>query len=168
MSGLFVAALALAWLAAAIMLSRWVGRRFKQSAWQAAAALAAFALVLPLPVADELIGMRQFATLCQEGAVLKIDAERIKGKSVRLVISPSGARVDSTVIPITYSHFSYRELQTNDELASYQTYSAKGGLVVRALGIFERDAPLISNRAGCAPQGHATAFSKQYGFSVVN
>ena len=167
MTGLVMLGLFITWFFISIMLSRWFGRRFRHSSTRAAVALLSFAALLVLPVVDELIGMRQFDALCEGGATLKIDAERIKGKTVRVIVEPSWARVEGTAIPISYSRYSYRNVATNEELASYTLFNAKGGWLVHALRLFESNEPLISNRSGCSFRGEGH-LSRTYQFTLVN
>jgi hypothetical protein len=166
MSGLFVLLLAIVWLAIAVWLSRWLGRKAKHSSVQSIIAVFAFSVLLPLPVADELIGMEQFHSLCVEGASVKINAQRIKGKSVRLVVSPSWAPVQGTAIPISYSRYSYIDAATDEELASYVDYNAKGGVLVHALGIVEGHAPLVIGMPWCGPPNRGQ-LAATYGFTLI-
>lgn len=167
MSGLLMLGLLITWISVSVMLSRWLGRRFRHLTARTAVALVSFVVLLLLPVADELIGMRQFDALCKRGATLTIDAERIKGKTVRVVVDPSWARAESTAIPISYSRYSYRDVTTNNELASYTLYNAKGGWLVHVFGIFEGNEPLILNRSGCSFPGEGH-ISRTYQFTLIN
>lgn len=167
MSGLLMMGLFITWVFVSVILSRWFGRKFRRPTARTAVALATFVVLLVLPVVDELIGMQQFDALCKGGATLKIDAERIKGKTVRVVVEPSWAQVEGMAIPISHSRYSYRDEATNEELASYTLYNAKGGRLVHALGIFESNAPLISNRSGCSFQGEGH-LSRTYQFTLIN
>lgn len=167
MTGLFMLALTGVWLVIVALLSRWIGRKFKQTTAQAIVSVLSFAVLLPLPVADELIGARQFEALCREGAVLKIDAEKIRGKRVKTDITSFG-KVAGTAIPVMYSRLLYRDEITNEVLGGYTTYSAKGGWLIRSLGVFDNNAPLLIGKPGCSPQGHTGTFAKQYGFVAIN
>lgn len=168
MSGLLMLALFLFWLIVATIVSRWAGRRFGHPTVRVAVALAVFVVLLPLPVGDELIGMWQFNALCSGGAKLKIDAQRIKGKTIRVVIQPSWARAEGVAIPISYSRYSYRDTSTNEELASYTNYHAKGGWLIRSLGLFDSNVPLLIAQPGCSPAGHSGTFARQFDFNVIN
>jgi hypothetical protein len=159
--------IAIAWLVVAILISRSVGRACKHSSARIITALATFALLLPLPVADELIGIQQLNALCRKGAVLTIDAQHIKGRSIRLVVDPIWEPVLGTWIEIRYSRFSYRDASTNEELASYKLYNASGGWLVHALGISGHDAPLLVNQSGCSFSGEGH-LARTYQFSLIN
>ena len=41
-------------------------------------------ILVPLPVADELMAAPQFRRLCEEGTKLKFDPEKVKGKTIFL------------------------------------------------------------------------------------
>lgn len=168
MSGLFMLALLILWLIFAIIIGRWIGRRFKQPATRTVGTLITFVVLVPLPVVDELIGMWQFDALCKKGAVFQVDSERIKGKSIRLVVDPSWAKVPNTAIPISYSRYSYRDVSRNEELASYIHYDAQGGWLVHALGLFEGGSvPLVMGKPWCGPADRG-ALPKAYGFTLTN
>lgn len=167
MTGLFMMVLAIVWLVLAILISRSASRVFKHGSARTISALATFALLLPLPVADELIGIHQLDALCRKGAVLTIDAQRIKGRSIRLVVDPIWEPVSGAWIQIRYSRFSYRDASTNEELASYKLYNAGGGWLAHALGIAGHDAPLLVNQSGCPFSGESH-LARTYQFSLIN
>ncbi len=168
MSGLLMIGLFITWVLASVMLSRWFGCKFCHPTARTAVAFASFVVLLVLPVADELIGMWQLDALCKGGSTLKINAERIRGRTIRVVIRPSWAQAAGTAIPISYSRYSYQDTTTGEELASYTSYDAKGGWLIRSLGLFDSNVPLVITKPWCAPEGHSGIFAKQYGFNVIN
>lgn len=167
MSGIFMLGLAIVWFAIAVMLSRRIGRSLRRSSMQTATALAAFAVLLPLPVADELVGMWQFNRLCREGAKLKIDPDAAKGRTVRLVIDPSNEILPGQVLTTYHSHLSYREVGTDQEIASFSRYSVKGGWLIRALGIFESNVPLVIGKSWCSVDDRVS-LPARYEFTLIN
>lgn len=169
MSGLFLLLVVFAWLAAVVLLTHWIMKRvsFKPKVVRAVMALLIFILLLPLPVVDEIIGGYQYRTLCREKAVLRIDAEKAKGRTVRVVIDPSNEILQGTAIMIYHSHLSFRDVNTSEEIASYNRYVAKGGWFIRMLGISGNNAPLTIGLPGCSPENSGT-FPKQYGLKLIN
>lgn len=169
MAGLLFLMVVGLWVWAAVVLARWMSRRFlSQRPWRRYASIGLFMLILPLPVVDEIIGGFQFRALCEEGAKLKIDEKRILGKDVKLVVTPkdSPELIPHTAIPIFHYHYSYRDVYTDEEYAQYETYTAKGGVFIRALGISNNNSPLIiDDPAYC---GQAVLLHKQYQFNQVN
>lgn len=167
MSGLFFLAVVFIWIVAAIMLTRWLMRRIpiKSELARMLLALALFALIFVLPVTDEIIGGYQFRKLCENSA-LKIDAEKAKGKTVKLVIDPSNEILRGTAITIYHSHMSYRDINTNEEIASNNKYVAKGGWFIKMLGVFEGDGPLTLSPTYCSPSLGGLAIARNYGFFI--
>jgi hypothetical protein len=118
--------------------------------------------LLILPLADEIVGGFQFRALCRENAVLKVDAEKIKGKTIRVVIDPANKDVDNTAIRIYFSHLSYLDVVTNEELASYSWYVAKGGMLIRALAM-GHEMPPMTFSPSCSG-----SLPESYGFKLIN
>jgi hypothetical protein len=86
-----------------------------------------------LPTIDDEIGRYEVEALCNgpEGSYLKIDAEKIKGKRVNLVISHKD--LEGTVVPITQAHHSYRDVETDEEYAETNWYYGQGGWLYRKI-----------------------------------
>jgi hypothetical protein len=122
-------------------------------------------LLFLLPVADELAAKPSFYNLCRSGAVLKIKAEKIKGRSVLLTIDPSHERMPGTIVPVFHSHYAYRDPQSGEVLAEYELYSAQGGVLARWIG-FTRSQPLTGSLF-CASE-ERVAIEAQYDFIVLN
>jgi hypothetical protein len=97
--------------------------------------------VLPLPVADEIIGGFQLRALCKKSANFIIDVEKIKGKTVGLMIDPSGKYLLGTIIPIRYSRYSYRDVLTREEYVSFNVYTAEAGKIWGWVGL--SDHPIV-------------------------
>lgn len=169
MTGLFLIVVVFAWLVAVVFLTSWLMKRVSimQKPVRMAVALLIFVLLLPLPVADEIIGGYQFRELCRQGAVLRIDAEKAKGRTVKVVIEPSNEILPRTAITIYHSHLSFQDFKTGEEIASYDTYVAKGGWFIRMLGISGGNAPITIGLPGCIPE-NSQSFRKQYGITVIN
>jgi hypothetical protein len=131
---------------------------------QPMAALGIFIVVFLLPVGDELVARPGFEILCHKRAVLKVDADKIKGKTVRIVGTIWSAPVDGAIMSTYRNQLTYVDASSGEVLAQYETYTAKGGALARAIGF-----PPSHSWTGsfyCAPEGIATA-PQTYGFSVV-
>jgi len=96
-----------------------------------------------------------------------IDAQKIRGKRIRLVISPSNQRIEGAAIPIINSHYAYRDIESGEELASFDVYTAKGGFMARWTQFPEGGHPWTIEGSTCVPASEGT-LNKQYGFTVVN
>jgi hypothetical protein len=160
-------ALSIAWLVAAVRLGRWIGHSVENATARAILFPISFSLLLPAPVADEVVGALQFRAMCRTQAILKIDSNRIKARTVRVVIDPSWARAQNTAIPISYSHFSLKDANTGEDLASYSTLIAKGGWLVRVLGIFDGNKPLLIGRPWCGSEDR-DSLPRTFGFILTN
>lgn len=121
-------------------------------------------LLLTTLVADEIVGGFQFRALCEKNAVLKIDAEKIKGKKIKVFFDESEKNLYGTSIRIFYSHTMYRDSETNEELASAGRYTAYGGWFIRTIGFSDTTPPLTFSSA-CAPDWSNP--EKVYGFKFV-
>lgn len=170
MTGLFLIVVVFAWLVAVVFLTSWLMKRvsIKPSPVRMVVGLLIFVLLLPLPVADEIIGGYQFRELCRQGAVLRIDAEKARGQTVKLVIEPSNEILPGTAITIYHSHLSFQNVNTGEEMASYDTYVAKGGWFIRMLGISEKNAPITIGLPSCSPSLGAHGISKVYEFTLID
>lgn len=125
-----------------------------------------FAIVFMLPVTDELMARPTFSALCEQGAVLTIDADKIRGRVVRVEIQPSNQLLDVAPIPILHSRISFRDASTGDELGHYNTYFARGGLMARLTNFPESAAPWTGNFS-CAPPNRG-AYPTAYAFTLLN
>lgn len=167
MTGILLLAVVGLWLALVGGLTRLITRQITSKNLRRLIGTAFVLLVTPLPVADEIVGGFQFRALCQEGATLKIDPQKARGRAVRVVITPSNELLPSTAIPIRHSHTSFQDVATGEEIAQYDDYDAKGGWLIHSLGISEGNAPLVIGSSGCIPQNAGT-FPKQFGMTLVN
>jgi hypothetical protein len=167
MIGMLLIAVVLLWIAASAWLAQRFGSLFPEKRWRKGLKVILFAVFLVVPLIDEIVGGSQFRSLCRENAVLKIDRVRIKGKTIRVVIDPSNGDVEDTTIRIFHSRFSYRDVKTNEELATYSRYVAEGGWLVRTLGMDSHMPPLVPvtlhDSSTCGPPDRGD-FSATYGF----
>lgn len=166
MSGiLFLVAIAL-WLYAAHRITLFAIRRVEgdKRFWAYAGVVA---LVLPLPVADEIVAGIQLESVCREGAVLKIDAQKISGRRVKLGAEPLNAPVSGVAVPVSYSKHVFRDADTGEELGSLGWYTVKGGWLIRTLGISESDSPMWI-RSYCAPKEGEHEAAARLGFQIIN
>lgn len=166
MTGMLLLAAVGSWIWLAFRLSKWITSLLQLPKWNGLVAVAIFLVLLPIPVADELAGRFQFNTLCNN-ATLRIDAEKARGKTIRVVIDPSNRIVPGQILVTLHSHFSLRDTETGEEVAQYDAYVVKGGVLIRMLGISEGTSPLTIGRPYCAPEDRGK-IDKKYGFTQVN
>lgn len=148
MSGIFLLFVFLLWLAIAISLSKFVTNKLPETKWPGHVRLIVFAILLPLPVIDEIVGGSQFRKLCQENSVIEVDRATAEGKTVYLVKSQD-TEIRGKWVRILAKPWRYADIKTNDVVVEYRTLTASGGWFVRLLGVSER-MPLLFN-GSCAP-----------------
>ncbi len=162
MAGLILIGLLIGWFFVARWLARLLTRTVKNEVLRGLSTALIVALLLVLPLADEIIGGFQFRALCKENAVLKVDAEKIKGKTIRVVINPSNKDVENTAVRIYFSHLSYLDVATGEELASYSWYVAKSGQLMRILAMGHEMPPMTF------PSSCSGSLPESYGFKLIN
>lgn len=141
MSGLLLLGVIGVWVVIVVLVARRFARLFKPGAVRNVAVAIVSAVLLVLPVADELISAPQFHKLCEEGARLKFDSEKIRGRTMYLA-DDSQPRIQVGLLQGYYIQWHYLDAATNETLITSNSYHLKGGLLIRALGISETNAPL--------------------------
>jgi hypothetical protein len=128
------------WLVILLVLSTWIFFRYTSKLPRWIDRIAIFvgqillgAVVFFLPIMDEIIGGYEVDALCNgpKEAYLKINVEKIKGKSVKLVISYKD--IEGTAVPISQIHHSYRDVETDEEYAAVNWYCGQGGWIYRKI-----------------------------------
>jgi hypothetical protein len=153
MSGLIFLAIVGLWVWLAFKLSRFISSRLVQGRWAKPLTALLFLVLLPLPVIDEIIGGFQFRALCDKDAklVFNVDPASLKGKTVRDVVEPYNKDVEGTAVRISYSHYSYRNVEDGKELLNFSIFRAKSGWLVQTLSGQNDMTPLTFNRSTCSP-----------------
>lgn len=120
-----------------------------------------------LLVIDEIIGGFQFRAICKKKAVLKIDEQKIKGKTIAVVVNPSHQDISGAAISISHSRFGYFDTGTGEELASYSRIEAEGGKLVWLLAGGHPMPPLIplSKTGNVCSLSDRSDLSKKYEFT---
>lgn len=116
-------------------------------------------------VADEIVGGFQFRALCEKNAVLKINAEKIKGRTVKVVSNQCPKNIEGMAVRIHGCQNSYRDVATKEELASDGWYVAKGGLFIRTIGFSDSTPPLIFS-SSCSSRTSGKQLSKTFDFQI--
>lgn len=166
MTGLALLALLALWVWATFRVGSWIGGRLTRGRWRSPVAALVFVMLLPMPVIDELIARPQIEALCREGAVFKINEQKIKGRRVKAFAEPLNAVVPGTAIPVTYTKSVYRDESTGEELASRSHYVVTGGVLVRTLGVSESTSPMFV-RSFCAPIENVYEEAKRLNFEIA-
>lgn len=144
MAGLLAWAVLIGYFALIACIASWLTKRWRGQPIRSVYAVIVFALLFPLPIIDEIVGVQQFKALCREGAVPRYDEAKVRGKSVytREVQHPEVPRVMTVPtrivpasIPIIEQTIDKVDKQTGEVLISYKAYEAKGGWFLRAIGL---------------------------------
>lgn len=124
----------------------WLARKLTGGMQQGMARIVAIGglvlLFIALPLSDEVVGGIQLRALCKQNPVPTVDAEKTRGRTVRVRTDPANKEVDGTWVRILHSRSSYRDSATDDELFSSHRYVANGGWLIRALSANSRMTPL--------------------------
>lgn len=120
------------WFWGAISLAKLCTWRMQMGGLRTLTTVLATVFFFLLPLADEIIGGFQFRAICKRDAFFKIDAEKIKGKSVKSIYEKKV--IQRFPIKITYTQYSYRDSQNGEELANYSLHEAEGGWLSRWIG----------------------------------
>ena len=154
MTGLFLIAVVVVWAWIAVFIARALTIRVKRALVRRLGATILALVLLPLPVADELIAAPQFRTLCEDGTKVKFDPLTIRGKTIFSNVNPTpDPRITVGTLHGYYVPWRYYDAATKELVISYRTYYIKGGLLIRLLGISEKQAPLTFE-GSCAPVEH--------------
>jgi hypothetical protein len=165
---IYYLSLGVAWMAASAFVSVWLAKRFSNRFVRWLIALSALAVLMPLPLADEIVGKRQFEALCRHGATLEVDAARIKGRQVRLQVRPVNQPVPGIAVPVLYTRVEFRDAETSEPLGAYGWYVAEGGWFIRTFGIGEGGGMLLaSGKSFCSPAKADASVAADYGFQIV-
>jgi hypothetical protein len=166
MTGILLIGVALTWLAIVALTSVLIAKRIARVPMRIAVGVPAFIALLILPVADELVGSRQFEALCQRYATQYIDKENARNRSVLYVPRGADQYAEGTAVRIRIDPIVYRDTETGRVLVSYNTVHAEGGWLIRSLGVSESGGPLLFNQ-GCAPKDQ-DAFKREFNIRVAN
>jgi hypothetical protein len=168
-TGLLLLAIAGLWLLVVLWLSKVAARRFSTGITRFAAGAVTFLLMAPIPLVDELIGGYQFRKLCDESSKFHVEVASPAGRVTRYSANPLHSPLPGTAIPILHSKIVYTDVSTGERVVSFNRYSAKGGVFIRALGISEGDSPITIGAPFCSPErANGEVVSRTLKFTVVN
>lgn len=167
MGGLIVLAILIGWGWLVKILVGLLAAKARKKYLQVCIYIIGFPLLFMSPVLDEVIAIPQVNKICREGTLVHIDAEKIKNKEVWLEIRPSWKSIEGTVIPIEYSHYSFRSVEDNKELANYNVYRIAGGWLVRLINFNGINSPIIG-WSYCDIGMSDGAFAKKNEFYLVD
>jgi hypothetical protein len=165
--GLYLLFVAAGWVVLAALLSRWLASSIKFTAARWTVALVVFAVLLPLPLVDEIVGKRQFERLCKENAEIKVDRATAVGRTVYLDVRPQ-FDVPGTWVRVAMQPMHFVDVATRETVVSYNELRASGGMLVRLFAFSEGRAPLLF-RGSCVPRDRPASAEtfKPYGITYI-
>lgn len=134
------------WLVFVIWLSKTITKKLPVAWWRIPVGILVFAVLLPLPLIDEIVGGRQFEKLCKENSTIQVDRVTAVGRTVYLAQTPS-VEIKGTWVRVTLQPWRYVDATTGEVVVSYNSLQAVGG---RFLKVSEGHVPLTFN-GYCAP-----------------
>jgi hypothetical protein len=150
MTGILLIVVVIAWLIAVVAATRWAVKRFKSLTMKAAIYLVLLPVLGVAPLADELIGKRQFEQLCKDNSTIQVDRARAVGKTVYFVPQPN-IDVQGTWVRVVLQPHRLVDATTSEPVVTYNTLMAAGGRFIRLLGISEGGMPLTFY-GSCGPK----------------
>jgi hypothetical protein len=107
--------------------------------------------LLPLPIADEIIGQWQFDQVCKDNSKIYVNRAIARGKNVYLADLPD-VHIKGAMVPMRLQPWRFLDVKTNEPVVSYNILFATGGQFVRTFRISEGNLPLTF-KASCEPGG---------------
>ena len=161
MVGLIIVIIVIAWLAIACAIAFIAFRAFSNLIFGTLTAAVLLAVLVPLPLLDEILGKRQFEKLCRDNAVAKFDQAKLAGKTVYLSPEPS-SEVEGTLVRISIQRWRFLDAATGETVLSYNTLNAGRRFFIKGLGPF-------TFHGYCAPGGafNASDLFKELGVTQV-
>jgi hypothetical protein len=123
------------------------------------------AIVIVLPIADELVGGVQFRHLCREKAsTFELGVPNPAGRVTKALVSSPEPLVPAMWLPIQHWRVEYRDSSTEELVVASNVYQVQPGLLMRTIGLPIE--PLFAGSSACRPERGVSA-SIQYKFTVI-
>lgn len=108
-------------------------------------------IVFAAPFYDEIIGKREFETICREGAVVTVDEASARGKTVTLN-EVKRFKTYKYRLPIKIENWSYKDVVTGEVSISWNKYRSDGGWLSQKIKLMGETGPFTFN-GYCHPEG---------------
>jgi hypothetical protein len=165
-TGLLLIVVFLIWIMICAALSRKITTNIKSRIKKTTGRLIVFLILLLAPLSDELVGLFQFKSLCKQYATVSVDEQNAVNRQARVERRDRDTYAKGTALKIRIDPYVYRDIETNKVIVRYNILQAKGGWLIRLLGISETNAPLLFE-PNCEP-ADVYAFKNKYNIKVVN
>ena len=154
MTGLYLLFVTGLWLVLVIWLSKFITRKFPQTRWCSLLGLLLFIVLLPLPVADEIVGGWQFKQLCKENSTIQVDRATAVGRPAYFA-KIADVEIEGTWVRVVLQKHRLVDTTTGETVIGLNKLVADGGLLIQTLGISERNVPLTF-KGWCQPSDQFT------------
>lgn len=130
MIGLLFLGTVAVWLSACVWLAQKFGNVIAKPPWRIAVSLIALLFLFSLPFVDEVIGKRQFETLCRTNGIESADVSKARGKKVKAEFEER-MLLEGTILPIREATVLLRDADSGEVLIRHKNYYADGGWLMR-------------------------------------
>jgi len=165
MTGLYLLFVAALWLFIAMFLTKLITTKLPKKWWGIPLRIILFLVLLPLPLADEIIGRQQFEQLCKEQGEVIVDATNIKGKTVWFAGSQR-TQIKLGGIHVTQTKVNMVDANTQELIYHYYRLEANGGLFMSFIGVSEGGKPLLFG-GFCQPK-NIERINAELGLTEIN
>lgn len=147
MSGLFLIGVVLLWFVTVISIALILASKLKPFWIKPFVAVLVMAVLVPLPVVDEIIGKHQLKALCEKNGPKEIEFARLKN-SILIVRPDSHFTVNDQILPTMGRKTIFIDKTSSKKVISFTDYDIEGGVLIHVLGISETSSPLTFS-GGC-------------------
>jgi len=139
------------WFGVVVLLAVALAKALPVRWWRWPVAGAALVAALVAPLADEIIGGRQFAALCQANSRIHVERGSAAGRRV-YEADAAFVDVEGTVLPVRSIRIDFIDADTGESVVGYRELSARGGWLSQWLRFSETRVPLTFE-GSCSPAG---------------
>lgn len=164
MTGILLIILMAVWLAVVLWLSKFIAKLLRPTWWRIPVALLVIAVLLPLPLIDEIVGGRQFEQLCKANSTIQVDRAKAAGKTVYLA-KTKDVEIEGTWVRVVLKPWRFVDATAGETIVSYNTLMASGGRFIRTLGISEGGVPLTF-KGTCVPENRPASVQTFRAFGI--
>jgi hypothetical protein len=160
MIGLLALLFFVLWGFIAYKISEFLTKKMKTEKYKKLTVTVLGVFIFFVPVADDIIGGFQFRALCKEKAVLTVDEQNIRGKTI-VYQRVRDQYLNMYIIPILERNWTYKDADADEIVISWKSYEATGGWLSRLIGFPEGSPPYTFNGSCLAKEGFDFDFKKR-------
>jgi hypothetical protein len=132
MGGLLLLVALVVWFLVVVWGAKALALRLAPEPWRALIALALVVVLLPVPVADEIVARRQFKQLCDANSTVLVDRVTAVGKKVYLAEVPF-VDVEGPWVRVVRRPYRFVDVKSGETVVSWNEFGAVGGIFFRNL-----------------------------------